>query len=184
MNTALQRLDALFRSIPTWLIATVARIGIGTVFLRSGLLKIDGWADGTTLALFKDEYKLPLLPPELAAYLATAAEITLGPLILAGFLTRYAALALLGMTAVIEIFVYPNAFDTHALWAASLLFLIKEGAGPISVDELIGRVRGANLREVFKPRGRGGWLRRIRKDRAGGGGFRRVGSSGPDPSRG
>lgn len=133
------RLDTIFRSIPHWLIATLARIGIGTVFLRSGMLKLSGWADGTTLALFKDEYRLPVLPPELAAYLATAAEITLGPLILAGFLTRYAALALLGMTAVIEIFVYPNAFDTHGIWAACLLYLMKEGAGPLSVDAMLGR---------------------------------------------
>ena len=143
MTSLFARFEELCQSIPHWLLAALARLGIGTVFLRSGLLKVEGWADGTTVALFKDEYQLPLLPPELAAMLATAAEVTLGPLILAGLFTRYASVALLIMTAVIEIFVYPNAFDTHALWAIALLYLIKEGAGPVSLDQLfVGRVRG------------------------------------------
>jgi putative oxidoreductase len=127
-----------FERIPTEFIALIARISIGTVFLRSGLLKVEGWADGTTLALFKDEYRLPVLPPEIAAPMATAAELSLPLLLFAGLFTRFAALALLLMTLVIEIFVYPNAFDTHGVWAVCLLFLIKHGAGRLSLDHLLG----------------------------------------------
>lgn len=126
--------------VPNDVIALLARIGIGTTFLRSGLLKLNGWADGTTLALFADEYKLPLLHPQLAAIMATAAELALGPLIILGLATRLSALGLLIMTLVIEIFVYPNAFDTHALWAVSLLFVMKYGPGRVSLDHFAGRL--------------------------------------------
>ena len=142
MSSLIGRATALFEKIPGDLIAIIARIGIATTFLRSGLLKLDGWSNGNTLALFTDEYKLPLLPPEIAAYLATAAELSMPVLILAGFFTRFAALALLGMTLVIEIFVYPNAFDTHAVWAAALLHLMKYGPGFLSLDRFIGALRG------------------------------------------
>jgi putative oxidoreductase len=127
-----------FERIPAAFIALIARVSIGTVFLRSGLLKLEGWADGTTLALFKDEYRLPVLPPEIAAPMATAAELSLPLLLFAGLFTRFAALALLLMTLVIEIFVYPNAFDTHGVWAVCLLFLMKHGAGRLSLDHLLG----------------------------------------------
>lgn len=123
--------------IPHDLIALVARIAIGTIFLRSGILKIEGWSSGNTLALFKHEYQLPILSPNVAAYMATAAELSLPPLLIAGLFTRYAALALLTMTLVIQIFVYPNAFDTHGVWAASLLYLIKYGAGAFALDRFI-----------------------------------------------
>ncbi len=138
MTIGITPLVALFGRIPQGLIALLARLGIGTVFLRSGLLKWDGWADGTTLALFREEYRLPLLPPELAAPLAMAAELSLPPLLLLGLATRFAALALLGMTLVIQVFVYPNAFDTHATWAVALLYLIKHGGGAVALDRLIG----------------------------------------------
>ncbi len=127
----------LFERIPHGAIALLARISIATVFLRSGLLKLDGWSDGTTLALFREEYRLPLLPPELAAYAGTAAELLLPPLLLAGLFTRFAALALLGMTLVIQLFVYPNAFDTHGTWAVCFLYLMRFGAGAVSLDRLI-----------------------------------------------
>ena len=134
--------EALFERIPGDLIAIAARIGIATTFLRSGLLKVDGWNNGSTLALFTDEYKLPVIPPEIAAYMATALELSMPVLILSGFLTRFAALALLGMTLVIEIFVYPNAFDTHGVWAAVLLYLMKYGAGTLSLDNFIASFFG------------------------------------------
>jgi putative oxidoreductase len=130
-------LISLMSRIPHELIALVARIAIGTIFLRSGLLKVQGWTSGNTLALFKHEYALPILPPELAAYMATAAELALPPLLIAGLFTRYAALALLAMTLVIQIFVYPNAFDTHGVWAVSLLYLMKYGAGTFALDRFI-----------------------------------------------
>ena len=113
----------MFERIPNDLIAIVARIGIATTFLRSRLLKLDGWSDGNTLALFTDEDQPPLIPPEIAVYMATAAELSLPVFILAAFFTRFAALALLIMTLVIEIFVYPNAFDTHGVWAAFCFLL-------------------------------------------------------------
>jgi putative oxidoreductase len=138
MKQAYATLTRWFEHIPTELITLIARIAIGTVFLRAGLLKLGGWSDGTTLALFTDEYRLPLLPPQLAAYLATTAELSLSPLLFAGLFTRLAALALLLMTLVIEIFIYPNAFDTHGVWAVCLLVLMKYGPGRLSLDHLIG----------------------------------------------
>jgi len=143
MTSLFATLDALFARIPHDAIALIARVSVGTTFLRSGLLKVEGWKDGNTLALFRDEYKLPLLPPEIAAYMATAAELALPPLLIAGLFTRYAGLALLGMTLVIQVFVYPNAFDTHGVWAVSLLYLIKYGAGSFSVDRLLGQMPAA-----------------------------------------
>jgi putative oxidoreductase len=137
MIKVLSRLDAHLSRIPHELIAVLARLCIGTVFLRSGLLKLDGWADGTTLALFREEYRLPLLSPELASWLATAAELTLPVLLFVGLFTRPAALALLGMTLVIQIFVYPNAFDTHGVWAVALLYLAKFGPGTLAIDRLL-----------------------------------------------
>lgn len=97
-------------------------------------MKVDGWSNGNTLALFQFEYQLPIIPPEIAAPLAMAMELVLPIFLFAGLGTRFAALALLGMTLVIEIFVYPNAFDIHSVWAVSLLYLIKFGAGTLSVD--------------------------------------------------
>lgn len=146
MLAAVNRAIALFSRIPHDLIAVVARIGIGTTFLRAGLLKLEGWSNGNTLALFTDEYKLPLLPPKLAAVMAMSAELTLPLLLFAELATRFSALAMLAMTLVIEIFVYPNAFDTHGVWAATLLYLIKYGAGSLSLDHLITtRVRVPQL---------------------------------------
>lgn len=151
MTTLLARLDALLARIPHDLIAALARLGIGTTFLRSGLLKLDGWADGTTLTLFRDEYHLPLLPPDLAAPLAMGMELSMPVLLFLGLLTRPAALALLGMTAVIEIFVYPNAFDTHGVWAVALLYLIKFGPGALSLDALAGWDRPAVAMSAVRP---------------------------------
>jgi len=139
---SLKQVFDLFPRVPNDLIALLARIGIGTIFLRSGLLKLEGWSDGNTLFLFQSEYHLPLIPPELAAPLAMSMELAMPMFLFAGLATRFAALALLGMTLVIEIFVYPNAFDTHAVWAVALLFLIKSGAGTLSLDHLVKNMAG------------------------------------------
>ena len=139
MSQFLARLNAVLGHIPHEVLAILARVSIGTVFLRSGLLKLDGWASGTTLALFREEYRLPLLPPEVAALLATAAELSLPLLLFVGLLTRPAALALLGMTLVIQLFVYPNAFDTHGTWTVVLLYLAKFGPGAVALDSLLAR---------------------------------------------
>ena len=138
------RLQSKFEKIPHDAIALLARISVATVFLRSGLLKVEAWKDGTTFALFKDEYKLPLIPPELAATMATAAELALPPLLMVGLFTRYAAFALLMMTLVIQVFVYPNAFDTHGVWAVCFLYLMKYGAGNFALDRFIERSRTAS----------------------------------------
>jgi len=116
----------------------IARIAIGTTFFRSGLTKIEGLAlKPSTFFLFANDYKLPVIPPEIAAYMGTAVELTMPLLIWSGLLTRFAALTLLFMTLVIEIFVYPNAFDTHGVWAVSLLYLIKFGPGTYSLDRVL-----------------------------------------------
>ena len=137
MTALLHRLDSLLARIPHEVLALLARLSVGTIFLRSCLLKLDGWAGGTTLALFREEYMLPVLSPELASYLATGAELSLPVLLFLGLFTRPAALALLGMTLMIEIFVYPNAFDTHGVWAVALLYLAKFGPGRLALDRLL-----------------------------------------------
>lgn len=137
MIALLLHLDALLARIPHDLLALLARLSVGTIFLRSGLLKLEGWADGTTLALFREEYRLPLLSPEVASMMATAAELGLPPLLFLGLLTRPAALALMGMTLTIQLFVYPNAFDTHGVWTVALLYLAKFGPGAFALDRLL-----------------------------------------------
>ena len=99
------------------------------------MAKLANWE--TTLSLFSDEYQLPLIPPEIAAYLATSVEISTPVLLVLGLLTRPAAFVLLGMTAVIEIFVYPQAWPTHIQWAAMLLVLLCRGPGALSIDHLL-----------------------------------------------
>jgi putative oxidoreductase len=132
--------DALDRLIGHSLLALAARFALAGIFFMSGRTKVEGWlsVSDTAVALFADEYKVPLLPPALAAHLATYAEHLFPLLLVLGFGTRLAALALLGMTAVIQIFVYPDAWPTHLSWAALLLYLAGRGAGPISLDRAFG----------------------------------------------
>jgi len=120
----------------SWL-ALPLRFAVATVFWNSAMTKLANWE--TTISLFSDEYQLPLIPPEIAAYLATSIEISTPVLLVLGLLTRPAALILLGMTAVIEIFVYPLAWPTHIQWAAMLLVLLCRGPGKFSLDHLIWR---------------------------------------------
>ncbi|AJZ56085.1 doxX family protein (plasmid) [Paraburkholderia fungorum] len=96
------------------------------------MTKLASW--DTAVALFTDEYRLPLLPPEVAAYIAVSIELTSPVLLALGLLTRPTAAVLLGMTTVIEIFVYPQAWPTHIQWAAMLLVLLARGAGRLSLD--------------------------------------------------
>ena len=116
-------------------LAIPLRFAVATVFWNSGTTKLANWS--TTLALFTDEYKVPLLTPELAAYVAATIELTTPVLLVLGLFTRAAALILLGMTTVIEVFVYPEAWPTHIQWAAMLLVLLCRGPGKLSVDHLI-----------------------------------------------
>lgn len=121
----------------TWL-ALPLRFAVATVFWNSAMAKLANWE--TTLSLFTDEYQLPLIPPEIAAYLATSIEISTPVLLVLGLLTRPVALILLGMTTVIEIFVYPLAWPTHIQWAAMLLVLLCRGPGMLSLDHAILRL--------------------------------------------
>ncbi|HTN50415.1 MAG TPA: DoxX family protein [Burkholderiaceae bacterium] len=136
-NRAAEHLEAW---IGADLIALAARFGIGAVFWLSGRTKVEGWlsVSENAVALFADEYRLPLLSPDLAAHLAAYAEHLFPILLVLGLFTRGAALALLGMTAVIEIFVYPLAWPTHLVWAACLLYLAGRGAGRFSLDRVLG----------------------------------------------
>lgn len=111
------------------------RLGVGLAFWRSGQIKIQSWS--TTLALFSDEYKVPVLPPEIAAYMATAVELAAPILLLLGLATRLGAFAMLAMTIVIQAFVYPQSYPTHLLWTGPLLYLVMRGPGALSIDHLI-----------------------------------------------
>lgn len=124
------------RWISNDLIGLVTRLGVAGVFYMSARTKVDGFlhiTDGT-YSLFHEEYKLPLLDPDLAAHLATYSEHLFSVLLVLGLFTRVSALAFLVMTAVIEIFVYPAAWPTHLSWAALLLYLIAKGGGRYSLD--------------------------------------------------
>ena len=144
-RTALSRLHALCeRRISADLLALCARLAIASIFFLSGRTKVDGWLTLTPAAvdLFATEYRVPLLEPLWAAQLATLAEHLFPLLLLLGLGTRAAAAALLAMTAVIQIFVYPSAWQTHGLWAACLLALIAEGPGRWSLDHWLRAQRG------------------------------------------
>jgi putative oxidoreductase len=153
----LQRLPASLAALP-WaddVLALLARVSIAGVFWRSGQTKVEGFAidlvEGRfelgwprlaeqTVDLFRDEYRLPLLAPELAAVLATWAEHLLPLALLLGLATRLSAFGLLGMTAAIQLLVYPAAWPTHGVWAAVLLMLVLRGPGAWSLDRGVAHV--------------------------------------------
>jgi putative oxidoreductase len=143
MTRLIDTLIGLMSRIPHSLIALIGRLAIGLVFWKSGRTKVEGWdifhVSDKTLFLFTEEYKVPVLPPEIAALLAQLAEHVLSALIIIGLATRFSALGLLGMTLVIQIFVYPDAYVLHGTWAAILLMLMKYGPGKFSIDHLIYR---------------------------------------------
>lgn len=140
MNAAVlcDLLRARAAAIPESLILTLARISVAAIFWRSGQTKMEGWhVSDLAVQLFAEEYQLPLLPPAMAATLAAIAEHVFPALLVVGLASRLAALALLGMTVVIEILVYPDAWPVHGVWATALLLIIARGPGPLSVDRLI-----------------------------------------------
>jgi len=157
--TAMDRFARLICEVNTWcsripnsLIALVGRFSIAAVFWRSGQTKIQGFVldivsgevhlgiprlSDSAIDLFRDEYHLPFVSPEFAAPLAAFAEHLFPALILIGLGTRISAIALLAMTLVIQLLVYPDAYPTHGVWAAVLLFLIAKGPGVFSLDHFI-----------------------------------------------
>lgn len=125
--------------VPEGAIALLMRIGIAVPFFLSGRTKVEGLLTlkDSTFYLFAEEYRVPLLPSDLAAYAATWAEHALPILIVLGLMTRSAAFGLLVMTVVIQLFVVPTGWPTHLLWLAPLVYLIVRGPGPLSVDRLL-----------------------------------------------
>jgi putative oxidoreductase len=131
------RIVQMLDRVPYTLLALPLRAAVAVIFWNSAMDKLANW--DTTIALFTDEYQVPLLPPELAAYMAATIELTTPVLLVLGLLTRAAAFVLLGMTMVIEVFVYPQAWPTHIQWAAMLLILLCRGPGGFSIDQLLRR---------------------------------------------
>ncbi len=148
----IHRCIALCQRIPYSPIALLARFSIAAVFWKSGQTKVQGFAldliggefqlgwprlSDSAIDLFRDEYHMPF--PQLAAPLAATAEHLFPLLLLLGLGTRFAALALVGMTLTIQLFVYPGAYPTHGTWAALLLVLVAQGPGRVSLDAWIAR---------------------------------------------
>ena len=135
----LQKFNALAARIPEAPVALALRVFPALVFWQSGQTKVEGFhIKASTWYLFEQEYALPLIPPEIAAVMATIAEHLLPVLLVLGLLTRLSAFGLLAMTAVIQIFVYPDAWMTHGLWAAALLAVVARGPGRWSADHRLG----------------------------------------------
>jgi putative oxidoreductase len=146
---AMRTVAAVLDKIPQSLISLAARIFPAAVFWRSGQTKVEGFhVTDNAIALFRDEYALPWIDPALAANIAAFSEHFFPVLLVLGLASRLSALALLGMTAVIEIFVYPDAWPTHGVWATCFLVIIARGPGIFSLDHLLVRrwSRGANPR--------------------------------------
>lgn len=151
---SINRVTTVFSLIPDSLIALIGRFSIAAIFWKSGQTKVEGFAvdlvsgdfqfgwpylSESALELFRSEYRLPLLPPELAAPMAAFGEHLFPILILLGLATRFSSLALLVMTLTIQIFVYPDAYPTHGVWATVLLVLIAKGPGVISIDHWLAK---------------------------------------------
>lgn len=140
MTDLLARVRDRLEAVPYALLALPLRLAVATVFWNSGMTKLANW--DTAVTLFTDEYRVPLLPPEAAAYIAASIELSAPILLVLGLLVRPAAAVLLGMTVVIEVFVYPLAWPTHIQWAAMLLVLLCRGPGAVSLDHWLWKKIG------------------------------------------
>ena len=139
-RTALSRVTGiigLLDNIPYAVIAVISRLATFSVFFRSGSQKLADWS--ATLALFQNEYRVPLLPAHFAAYTAATLELGCSTLILVGLLTRLSVVALLCLVLVIQVFVYPSAWPDHIQWLAFMFILLARGPGELSLDALIAR---------------------------------------------
>jgi putative oxidoreductase len=140
----LESVFAYLERFPLSIIQLAGRIGVGATFFKAGLLKYQSFE--FTVKLFEQEYRVPLLDPAVAARIAMIQELTIPILLFLGLATRLATLPLLGMIAVIQIFVYPNAYNEHLVWGAILLLLLTRGPGVVSVDHLIARSTSSRRR--------------------------------------
>jgi putative oxidoreductase len=136
VRARIARVVELAGRFPLSVLQLLSRFAVASVFLKAGLLKVASWEQ--TVQLFQDEYKVPVLPPDLAATMAATFEIGCSTLLILGLGTRVATLPLLGMIAVIQTFVYPSAYSEHLTWASLLLFLLTRGGGPWSLDRVLG----------------------------------------------
>ena len=135
MRQVIGSLVEVVTKVPLSIHQLLFRLAIAGVFLRAGLLKIMSWE--STVTLFRDEYHVPVLPPELAAAMASSVEVGCSTLLVVGLATRLATLPMLGMIATIQLFVYPQAWSEHLVWSSILLFLLTRGAGAVSLDHAI-----------------------------------------------
>ena len=132
-------LDRLGRA-PLSIHQLLFRLGVASVFLKAGMVKISSWE--STVALFRDEYRVPVLPPESAATMSATFELGCSALLIIGLASRLATLPLLGMIATIQLFVYPDAWSEHLVWGSILVFLLTRGPGAISLDHVVARMWG------------------------------------------
>lgn len=135
--TGISSIYGRFERLPMSLLLLLARVGVGMVFFKAGLLKYQSFE--FTVLLFRDEYKVPWLDPELGARMAMIQELTLPVLLFIGLGTRLATLPLFGMLLVIQTFVYPNAWADHLYWASTLLLILSRGPGVFSLDHVLAR---------------------------------------------
>ena len=131
------RVTGILGRVPFSVHLLLFRLAIAGVFLPAGLLKVRSWE--TTLALFRDEYKIPVLSPAIASVTTTTIELLCSSLLIAGLGTRLATLPLLGQIVTIQVFVYPQAWHEHLVWGSILLVLLTRGGGAISVDRMLAR---------------------------------------------
>ncbi|MBM3650874.1 MAG: DoxX family protein [Alphaproteobacteria bacterium] len=131
----LDRLRTTARRFPLSLIELGMRLAVGTTFFRSGMNKVQSF--DTAITLFREEYRLPLLPPELAAYMGTAVELTAPVLLVFGLFARLGAAALLAMTLTIQFLVYPENWPEHLMWASILAYVLSRGPGALSIDRVL-----------------------------------------------
>jgi putative oxidoreductase len=129
---------SLCERIPLSFVQLAARVAIAHLFWNSAQSKLASWP--VTIQLFAMEYRVPLIPSDTAAVLATVTELGGACLLLIGLITRFAALALLGVVAVIQLFVFPGHWGENLLWASLLLLIVARGGGTISLDSLIQRL--------------------------------------------
>ena len=131
-----RRASSVLEAFPLAILLLIGRVAVASVFLKSGLTKIASWE--VALQLFRQEYQVPVLPPEIAALMATSFELGCSALLIVGLFTRLATLPLMGMVFVIEVFVYPDAWSDHLMWFTLLLLVLTRGPGPISLDAVLG----------------------------------------------
>jgi putative oxidoreductase len=141
MLNVIRAADGWFGKINESALLLFVRIAAGHVFWASGQTKVEGWTlRPETIDLFRDEYRLPLISPEVAAPLSAVAEHVLPLMLVIGLFSRFAAFGLVVMTLVIQFLVYPDAWwAQHSLWLGLLLVILVRGPGNLSLDRWVLR---------------------------------------------